>query len=88
MEANQTLTCINSCNKDGNQSGPGPGEFPYLGIIFALHSGNGRRYAEIPARPLPGGRMGFDRALNQIHRDTARELACWCWAVGRMAEGA
>lgn len=19
---------------------------------------------------------------------TARELACWCWAIGRMAEGA
>ena len=39
--------------------------------------------------------MGLGRVLDEAGKQSsvanvavARELACWCWAVGRMAEGA
>ena len=50
-----------------------------------------RRHAAKGVRRLVDGRaamLGRGARKNKANVATARELACWCWAVGRMAEGA
>lgn len=50
-----------------------------------------RRHAAKGARGLVGRRRAMlERGVhkNKASVATARELACWCWAVGCMAEGA
>lgn len=50
-----------------------------------------RRHATKGVRRLVGRRAAMlERGVqkNKANVATARELACWCWAVGRMAEGA
>lgn len=50
-----------------------------------------RRHAAKGVRRLVGRRAAMlERGVqkNKANVATARELACWCWAVGRMAEGA
>ncbi len=48
-----------------------------------------RRYASAGVRHLVDRRRAMDAASKQsgvANVAMARELACWCWAVGRMAE--
>lgn len=50
-----------------------------------------RRHANAGVRRLVDRRRSMDDAGKQssvANVAVARELACWCWAVGRMAEGA
>ena len=50
-----------------------------------------RRHANAGVRRLVDRRRAMDAAGKQssvANVAIARELACWCWAVGRMAEGA
>lgn len=50
-----------------------------------------RRHANAGVRRLVDRRRAMDDAGKQssaANVAVARELACWCWAVGRMAEGA
>ena len=50
-----------------------------------------RRHASAGVRRLVDRRRAMDDAGKQssvANVAVARELACWCWAVGRMAEGA
>lgn len=50
-----------------------------------------RRHANAGVRRLVDRRRALDEAGKQssvANVAVARELACWCWAVGRMAEGA
>ena len=50
-----------------------------------------RRHASKGVRRLAGRRAALlERGVhkNKANVATARELACWCWAVGSMAEGA
>ena len=49
-----------------------------------------RRHASKGVRRLVERRAALERGVhkNKANVATARELACWCWAVGLMAEGA
>ena len=65
-----------------HSKGPAPGQAPDPAA---------RRHASKGVRRLVGRRAALlERGVhkNKANVATARELACWCWAVGSMAEGA
>ena len=72
----------NSLVKNTHSKGPAPGQAPDPAA---------RRHASKGVRRLVGRRAALlERGVhkNKANVATARELACWCWAVGSMAEGA
>ena len=69
-------------NASPHSKGPAPGQAPDPAA---------RRHASKGVRRLVGRRAALlERGVhkNKANVATARELACWCWAVGSMAEGA
>ena len=69
-------------NASPHSKDPAPGQAPDPAA---------RRHASKGVRRLVGRRAALlERGVhkNKANVATARELACWCWAVGSMAEGA
>ncbi len=69
-------------NASPHSKGPGPGPSSRPGGPAACVEGVRRRVGRRAALLERGVHK------NKANVATARELACWCWAVGSMAEGA